>query len=661
MPGVLELLRVRLPYSVEAPGLARDALALLADRLASRADDARLLASELVTNAVRHGRPLPRGGGIELLVEGGDRAERVTVTDGGGPAPPAVQPAGKPGGRGLRIVDALAARWGYRWQPGAGVVWFDLEPAAAPPAQLPWLGVSSGSDRVERWEIDGRRRLRAAAAIYERGCGAADAGIDLEPLVDEAAGRSAAGSTAGAAAAVAVAGGEPLSALAAVTRADPAATRVALVEALAGLSGEEPRRAAGPSAPVLSELAFLAEASHLLGSSLDYDETLAQVARLFVPERADWVTVNVVDDDGSIRRVAVEHRDRAVRPRLATMLDSHPHDPDAATGVPQVIRSGMPLLYGEVPAAVLEETANDPQYYEITRDLQIDSCIVVPLVAEGRVLGTMSLVSTDAGRLRFGDQHLAVAEDVARRAGVAIANARRYRDRSYLAAALARTLLPDELPAVPGLELAVRYQPAMAPAEVGGDFYDVVQGADGEWYLLVGDVQGKGPDAATMIGLARHTLRTAAMRSDSPAAALRTLNRALLESEIDRSCTALCARVVVVRERRVATVARAGHPAPFLVREARAVRAVEPDGLLLGVRRDVDLEETSTSLLRGDALVLYTDGLYGRDDAGAEERLAATLGEVVGAGAETLATTAVASAGDDSGGDDVTVLVARVR
>ena len=140
--------------------------------------------------------------------------------------------------------------------------------------------------------------------------------------------------------------------------------------------------------------------------------------------------------------------------------------------------------------------------------------MMVPMVAGGRVIGVISFVSAESGR-RFAQADLELAEELGRRAGTAVENARLYRERSHIAATLQRGLLPEELPAIPGLRLASLYRPAGEENLVGGDFYDAFPTAAG-WMLLVGDVTGRGAEAAALTGQARHTLRTAGMLLGDP-------------------------------------------------------------------------------------------------------------------------------------------------
>ena len=300
---------------------------------------------------------------------------------------------------------------------------------------------------------------------------------------------------------------------------------------------------------------FLAEASRRLsGSSLDYDLTLSAVAELAVPAIADRCVVRLVDDD-----------------------DETP-----------------------VPVEVLEVLRTGAAWLEPSR-------MIVPMTA-GRVIGTLSLEVS--GRV-YDTQDVLTAEDFGLRAGAAMENARLYRAATQLARTLQTSLLPPHLPRVPGATLAAAFHPATQGLEVGGDFYDVFATGEGQWYLVIGDVCGKGAEAAAVTALARYTLRTAAARRRSPAAILRWVGEAMLDQDAARGrfCTIACAHIDLTRTPARVTVSSGGHPLPMLRRADGSVEPVGTHGTLLGMLPDPELQDRSTDLRPGDTLVLYTDGL----------------------------------------------------
>jgi sigma-B regulation protein RsbU (phosphoserine phosphatase) len=178
-----------------------------------------------------------------------------------------------------------------------------------------------------------------------------------------------------------------------------------------------------------------------------------------------------------------------------------------------------------------------------------------------------------------------------------------------LAMTLQRTLIPPEPPEVPGLDVAAVYRPAGSGEEVGGDFYDVFQIGPDDWVVVLGDVCGKGVDAAVVTALVRYTLRAVSVQVVGAAAALRALNEVLLRHRAERFCT-----VVLLRARRDAdgwlvSLSSAGHPLPLLLRPGRPPAQVGRPGSLLGVFEAISIQDTEIRLESGSALLLYTDGV----------------------------------------------------
>ena len=178
-----------------------------------------------------------------------------------------------------------------------------------------------------------------------------------------------------------------------------------------------------------------------------------------------------------------------------------------------------------------------------------------------------------------------------------------------LAQALQQLLIPPVPPAVPGLDIAAAYRPAGTGAEVGGDFYDVFQLADDDWIVVLGDVCGKGPEAAVITALLRHTVRAAAVSAPAPTDILAIANDVLLRHETERFCTALLARLHRQGDTWRVTICAAGHPLPLLLPAGGAPRFVGAPGSLLGVMPSVHLPVTELELAPGDRLLLYTDGV----------------------------------------------------
>jgi PAS domain S-box-containing protein len=411
-------------------------------------------------------------------------------------------------------------------------------------------------------------------------------------------------------------------------------------------------------------VAFLADASVLLSTSLDSRRTLTKVARLVVPRLADWCSVDLVEPDGTIAAVAVTHADPKRVELAREYRRRYPMRVDDPGDVSAVIASGVAEIVPEVTAEMLAQDVPDPERRAMVSELGLRSTMIVPLVARGRALGAITFASAESGRV-FGEDDLELAQELARRAALAIDNSRLYEERSHIARTLQRTLLPRRLPEIPGLQVAAFYQSAgVTQTEVGGDFYDVFEAEGGAWGVVVGDVCGKGVEAAALTGMSRHTLRASALREPSPSRVLEDLNGVLLREDGERFCTVALGRI----ERSYAgvrlTVACGGHPSPLVVRRDGGIATVGAPGSLLGVFEDVSLEDRVVELEAGDRAVFYTDGLVDSrhptplDEAGLR-RLAASDAE--GTAQETVDRLGDAVA-DPSGEapDDVCILVIRV-
>ncbi len=222
------------------------------------------------------------------------------------------------------------------------------------------------------------------------------------------------------------------------------------------------------------------------------------------------------------------------------------------------------------------------------------------------------------GRPPFDDADVQLAEELARRAGVSIENSRLYTERTRIAHTLQVRLLPDRLPEIPGVVLAARYRAAGELNEVGGDFYDVFPRSESEWALVVGDVSGKGAEAAAITALARYSLRTAAMEEGAPSDALRRLNQAMLGDGTSQFATVVLAYISAAAGGGLdARVALGGHPPPLVLRADGSIETPGRYGVLLGILEDPALHDLSLTLRRGDAMLLYTDGVT---EAGSRDR-----------------------------------------
>jgi PAS domain S-box-containing protein len=411
---------------------------------------------------------------------------------------------------------------------------------------------------------------------------------------------------------------------------------------------------------------FLAQATKELVSSLDYQATLSRIARMAVPELADWCAVDILEPDGSLKLLAIAHTDPSKVAWAREFRRAFPIDMSAPTGLPRVVRTGKSELYPSIDSALLEGSL-DEEPLDVIRELQLSSVMLLPLRARGRTLGAISFVFAESGR-SYGEGDLVLAEDLASRAALALDNARLYRERDDIARTLQEGLLPGPFPEVPGVELAARYQAAGEGIDVGGDFYDAFDTEDGAWALVVGDVCGKGPKAAALMGTARHTIRAAALREHTPSAVLTLLNAALQQQSREQwFCTVCYVRLRPHPGGARLTLCAGGHPLPAILRASGAVEFAGTPGTLLGVFTDIELTDTSVDLRPGDTLVLFTDGLTDAERAGGEsgqEWLADVLARNVGRSVEEIARRLEREVlGDRNQGlvDDLAILVAKVR
>jgi len=428
---------------------------------------------------------------------------------------------------------------------------------------------------------------------------------------------------------------------------------------------------------------FLSKAGTTLSSSLDYPTTLASVANLAVPYLADWCVIDVLEEDGSLDRLAMTHQDPEKIMLAQELEERYPPDPDAPRGVAQVLRTGRSELIAEIPEALIEEAALDADHREILRRLGLKSYMIVPLIARGRTLGTISLVWAESGR-RYGRAELELAEELARRAALAVDNARLYRGRIEVARTLQEGLLPSRLPEVPGLEVGLRYHSA-GEGDVGGDFYDLFETSmadengssdpSSSWGVVLGDVSGKGAQAAAVLALARYTIRALATRKTDPSAVLMGLNEAMLrqrrEHDDYKFCTVAYAKLemneVNTKDGVQVTVCRGGHAPPLLLKADGTIHKIGHLGYAIGVFDNASFIEEETRLAPGDALVFYTDGvLEARSPDGTffgEERLVSLLRSSVELSASLIADRIEAAAlgfQEDNPHDDIAVLVLRV-
>jgi len=406
--------------------------------------------------------------------------------------------------------------------------------------------------------------------------------------------------------------------------------------------------------------AFLAEAGAALTGLQDPVRALEEVARLAVPRLADWCVVQLVDEHGRIEDIAVAHADPE-KARWAGELQARwPPDPTATSGAPEVIRTGRAELYPEIADELLVAGAQDEEHLNLLRALHIRSAMIVPLVARDRRLGAITFVAAESGR-QYGGLDLELAEELGRRAGLAVDHARLFEREHTAAETLQLALLPVALPQIPGYELAVRYLPGMRGAAAGGDWYDAFLLGDGRCGVVVGDIVGRGIPAAATMGKVRNALRAYAVYAEGPAQAIDQLyGMTDLFGDVPFA-TVLYLTVDPPTGR--ASYAAAGHPPPLLVSAGGEARYLESTGgPPLGSVRPASCPQQDGQLEPGDVLVLYTDGLIEEPsrplDDGFELLKRAASGP--SASLETLADTIIAElSGARAPQDDIALLALR--
>lgn len=617
------VVRTVLPGGPLAPGAARRFVRAALTEWAAVAepdtfterlvDDAVVVVSELVTNAVVHAgtdvdlacrlespddtADEPAGIVIEVSDHHPSRAVRDDDTE---------RPYGIPEyGRGLRLVSTLSGAWGITYRTGAKTVW----------ARLPLDGALDVEDRIEAY---------AGECALEQGLSAAEI---LGPELS------------------------------------------AFAEPRQGLRDRDWR---GRGA-----LSFLAEASDLLAGQLDEDLVAALTGQLLVPRLADWCAVWLEDEATGWRGPEAA---AATGPRLARVWHGSENrieelrralekDPPR---LPESVRSqAVPVSWPGEALGPRDETG---------------AALAYRLIAGGRPLGT--LVIGRARLLRFPDEVTGLVEDLSRRVALAIGAARQYTRQATISRVLQRGLLPGAVAEIPGVRSALVYEPCVKGGP-SGDFYDLFPADDGRWCFALGDVQGKGPEAAVVIGLARPWLRLLAREGYDVPDVLDRLNQLLLDDATESSDAAARALVAAGVPLPVAddgpharflsllygelvpfeggvrcTLASAGHPLPLLLGPNGDVRPMAQPQTLLGVVEDSTYTCETFELHPADTLLCVTDGVTERRNGSRqfddEDGLAAALSDCAGLSAQLIAErirTLVHEFGDKPPEDDLALLV----
>ncbi|GGW90614.1 ATP-binding SpoIIE family protein phosphatase [Streptomyces noursei] len=630
-----------------------------ADRLTDRlADEAVLLVSELVTNAVVHA-----GTTVDVLCRLDPAEEPVPHPDEPPDAVPEEPPrpglvvevsdrhptqpvraredtgAHEGGGHGLRLISAVAEAWGVTYRRAMKTVWFRL-PVGGPDAVWPEPDTADGT--YDAYDAYDTYDAYDSYGTY-----------DAFGTADAAGAPDAAG------------------ALGAYGVLDDRTFRREL--RASELLAPVPRRPAPPEDRPERDrggvdngaLSFLAEASDLLSGQLDADQVASLACQLIVPRLADWCAVWLHDGDGGAPGRGLSEDGEV--PRLARVWH-------LSEGRIDSLRASLE----KAPPGLGDDGSTDsrpvpvpwPWPYEPTGREPGGAALACPLVAGGRRHGTLLLGR--AGLRRFPGEVVALTEDLCRRAARAVATARAYSRQERISRVLQRRLLPQGRARVPGVASAVVYEPREG-AWAGGDFWDLFDAGDGRWCFALGDVCGSGPEAAAVTGLARPVLRLLARDGFGVAEVLDRLNKTMAREAAD-SVAAVAAAVaaagagaeapVEIREEGEqarflsllygeivpyrggdggarCTLASAGHPLPLVLGVDGAVRVAAAPQMLLGVVEDASYVSESFDLCPGETLLCVTDGVTERrcgrrlfDD---EDGLASALAAATGRSAEAIA------------------------
>lgn len=432
----------------------------------------------------------------------------------------------------------------------------------------------------------------------------------------------------------------------------------------------EAERARAEAERIEQRLAVLAKAGKVLGSSLDYRRTLQDLSELGLGLLGEMCVVALADSSQRLILLGGAHLDPAKRALLEELRDV---PLTACSESEAVVRTGTARVLEKVDGETLQGEFDSDAHRALVRKLQLGPTMILPLTVRQHTIGVL-VFSAPPGSEPYTPADVALGKELARRAAVAVDNARLFAETSEVAHTLQQRLLPPRLPQIPGVDIAARYHPAGERLEVGGDFYDAFSIGEDCWGFIIGDVAGKGPGAAATTAVVRHTARAAARQAgglDVPAA----VNEALLEAEQEEQfSTMIFGRLRFVGGDAALDLLNCGHPAPLLVRSEGRIDEVECRGPLLGQLPTVKPDPVTLTLLPGDVLVLVTDGvLEARAPASEPEReslrffghegLTAVLTETRGEPAETIARRIAERAVAFSGGslgDDLAVLVLRI-
>ncbi len=360
---------------------------------------------------------------------------------------------------------------------------------------------------------------------------------------------------------------------------------------------------------------FFVHAARAIAEGSDFDDTLNRLATLALPVVGDICLVDVIGEDGVLRRMVGRHRDEARQPLVDRLASLYPPAASENHPVRSVVETGRVRWSDRLTDDFLRTTTADERHLELVKQLGYRSYVSVPLQGESEVLGALTLVSTTRS---FETKDVAFAKQLADNAAAVIDNARRYERTLRTSHILQQSLLPQHLPTVRGWQTHSVYLPATQGLEVGGDFYDLAQLTDDLVGFMVGDVAGHDREGAAMMGHLRSAARTLAGQVDSPAGLVAALQDSWRLLGFDRIATGLFGLLCPGRGDLV--LASAGHYPPLVVQPSSAMYVAVPPGVPLGSpgRAATDVRLT---LERGDLILLYTDGVIDERESGIEEAM----------------------------------------
>ena len=349
----------------------------------------------------------------------------------------------------------------------------------------------------------------------------------------------------------------------------------------------------------------LAEAGAVMYRSLDYEETLRNIAEAVARTFATFCSIDVVDGDGMFRRVAVAHPHAEMREFLKHYTDRAGFASDHPIAL--AIRSGAPTCIGDLDLD--RATKRHPQWRSYLETLRVRSFISVPVRApDGAIFGALTCcLDADDANPSYTVDDLPFAEELGRRAGIAVEHARAYEREHAIAVRFQEASLPGVLPAVPGLTLSADYRPGNSEATIGGDWFDAFVLDDGRLVVTIGDVLGKGLDAAVTMAKLRQAMRSAAALHPEPLAMLTAAESAVRDVATTTYATALAA--IYDPCKRELICSSAGHAGPTILRADGTIVDYAPEGMMLGLRQTESSERLTLAVEKGSTLVFFTDGL----------------------------------------------------